>query len=136
MNTELAEEIIADILMYPERLEMSLFFSESWGKTMGEMRDCGTTACIAGHVAMRTLPRGTCYDGCGWYDPRDGRDYGHIDQVAGDALGLRKDQWLVLFYNISNEGAVPALKYLIGNPDARGGEIEQFAREGGYLRSE
>lgn len=123
MNITLAEDIMGLILMHPEQLDMDLYV-DAEGVTVQELRDsCGTTACIAGWAAILTLPA----DVRVWDGVAGGRSIAEIGRVA---LQLRDDVADVLFHGTDDDEAVPALKYLLGNPAATGDDLEKFLDEG------
>jgi hypothetical protein len=130
LNTELAERIIGQILMEPERFDMGEWVSETG--TIGQLREnCGTSACIAGWAAMLTLPLNARVGGdratrvflC------DGTDE-PVSVAAERALGLEPDVADVLFTETGDDEAVVALKFLIGNPDATGDDLKNFLDDG------
>ena len=123
MNITLAEDIMGLILMHPEQLDMDLYV-DAEGDTVQELRDsCGTTACIAGWAALLTLPA----DVRVWDGNAGGRS---ISEIGREALQLGEDVADVLFHDTVNDEAVPALKFLIGRPDATAGDLEKFLDEG------
>lgn len=138
MNVALAEEIMALILMEPEKLDMTLFVARldrvvALGDDdyydAGDLRDdCGTTACIAGWAALLTLPAsarirsGQIIEICG-------REQ-HIDVYAAAKLGISRELSQLLFYDVDDSEAVPALKFLIGNPDADAKDFRKFLQAG------
>jgi hypothetical protein len=140
VNVALAEEIMGLILMEPERFDMGVWFdTSSTAASVEFLRDCGTTACIAGHAVLLTAPAGwlvwvpgaVATDG---YGPTmmvrpDGSTVS-VSEAARVALGLDKDVADVLFTCTATRQAVPALKFLIGNPDATDEGLLAFLSEG------
>lgn len=136
MNVDLAEEIMADILMYPERLDMGTFYNApSRGIPVSDVRQwCGTTACIAGYAALAVLPENAVVAGDGFYWESGqerpaivrGQAPKRVSTLAREALGLTGQQAYVLFYQTSTLNAVPMLKFLIGSPDATAEEMMDF----------
>ena len=100
-----AEAVLDVIERNPEKHDQGVW---------GEQNACGTTACVAGHIALLNddaqyilnhanrmilmLNPGTVQRGFEWY--------------AGEKLGLEDDDAYLLFYKTNNEQAKEALKYL------------------------
>ena len=137
MNTDLAEQIISIILMQPDRLDMRSFISHWADGTVGAFRDdwpCGTTACIAGHVALLTAPADASVRHIMHTFTREADDKGNprrlVEVMAREALDIPWDVADVLFFETEDDEAVPALKYLIGCPDATGEQLMGFLLTG------
>lgn len=137
MNTDLAEQIIGKILMEPERFDMAEWFGrydEGEGEVVrvmgraGRLRaDCGTTACIAGWALLLTLADDVPVYGA--HVVIDGCPRSTLGEAAR-ALDLAWDVAEILFTRLDNDEAVPALKFLIGNPAATAAELFAFAAGG------
>ena len=129
MNTELAERIIGQILMEPERFDMGEWVSETG--TIGQLREnCGTSACIAGWAAMLTLPPEAQVTSMGCTVVYSDGTIEPVSAAAERALWLEPDVADVLFSYPDDDEAVVALKFLIGNPDADGDDLQNFLDEG------
>jgi hypothetical protein len=129
LNTELAERIIGLILMEPERLAMGTWVSET-GTVAALKADCGTAACIASHAALLTLPPDAQVTSAGCTVVYPDGTVETVPAAGARALGLEDDVADVLFSYPDDHEAVPALKYLIGNPGATGDDLENFLDEG------
>jgi hypothetical protein len=135
LNTELAEEIIGLILMEPDRMDMTEYIHEldAHPRPLSQLRECGTTACIAGHAVMLTAGPGVTamvvQDG-DVAITQPGGEWQWIDAAASEALRLTGSQAMTLFHRVGDDEAVVALKFLIGNPDATGADLKNFLDEG------
>jgi hypothetical protein len=129
VNVALAEEIIGILLMNPETLDMSTFASIDGRQSFSVARlrewECGATACIAGHAAALTLPK-TWVMTDGYARNSRGTIYRDIGRIGRIALGITPEQAYVLFSQTPDEMAVPALKYLAGNPDCTAADLREF----------
>jgi hypothetical protein len=134
VNVELAEKVIAQILMEPERLDMTEWigrYDPEWGDvcradgTLARLQaDCGTRACIAGWVLMLAMPYARIH---GDLIEITGLTYS-TESVAARALGLGLSVASYLFHQVGDDEAVMALKYLIGNPDATASDLAEFLK--------
>jgi hypothetical protein len=128
VNVALAEEIIARILMDPERLHMPSYVGlpHDASRTVESLRqpECRTTACIAGWAALLTLPGDWQIHADLALDP-DGHMHS-IHNIGMAALDLTVSQADFLFNYASDDNAVVALKFIIGQPGATGAELGEF----------
>lgn len=130
MNVDVAERALGHIMTAGQCEMGSWVCGIADGENVGELRDvgyCGTAACIAGWVALDTLPReATLWSetarlpGCDILTP----DIPY-EQWAIQQLGISDKQAATLFY-VCDPCAAPMLKYLIDHPDATRNDLDVF----------
>lgn len=95
MNLEKLDQAIAYIEAHPEEHDQAAWL-ERW--------DCGTVACLAGHVAL--LASGT--PSCSGWVLMDGEER-HVEDVAREVLDLTEEQADRFFYS-TNLAAIKRLR--------------------------
>jgi len=98
---------------------------------------CGTTGCVAGHIALRAAPKGSLVDDQFLYVPAGVKDRAgepvysaeHIGTWAAERAGLTGAQREYLFSALrTRDEVLAALEYLPAHPDAT---LTELAREAG-----
>jgi hypothetical protein len=134
MNNDIADLAITAITDHPHSHNQHAWLRHTGCWPIGitvlrqdlEKSSCGTTACLAGWVAVLTASQDTCfYNGAGIVMVESGGVAAGIAAYAAGKLEITPEQADMLFLKLSNDEVVPGLKYLKDHPDATARDIYQ-----------
>lgn len=140
LNIDAIASVIGYLLLFPENHDQDSWYAglPNFFQTAEQLRrpKCGTTMCLAGWATSLFAPDRAIFSGgenVYLPDPNGeffvfGKTEGYYDEVsvesyAREVLGLTHEQAFTLFYTLTNEEIIPALRYIVGNPDAEDWEI-------------
>jgi hypothetical protein len=112
MDTQLANDVREAVIMNPDSHEQAYY---------GQVTDCGTTACLAGHAMLLsgyTLRRGRCARCCcagssAEFLRPNGSVVDYEFREARQLLGLTSEEADELFWCLNNSEAIDRLEGLI-----------------------
>jgi hypothetical protein len=80
--------------------------------------------CVAGWAsAIFAPPNAVFRDGVSFIN--EFGEHQTVSSYAQEILGFSDEQAQVLFYSLPNKAIIPALKYLVSNPDASGSVLHR-----------